>query len=163
MKCPLQVSGGESIDGHFKGQVLLGSEKGHAMQKNTAHKPRRWERRPSAVPIRLIMEADPLKADDLAITIDNSPGGASIRTKLALALGDWVKIAAKGEFKQLIAALVVWVREDESDHSTLGLLAAAHLGHHTLKAALVAFGVMLLNPSSHSSSTSSPCLLTMAG
>ena len=89
------------------------------MQQNTAHTPRRWERQPSNVPISLALEDDPFKADDAAITVDISPRGASVRTKLALVLGDWVKVAAKGEFKQSIAALVVWVREDESDHSTL--------------------------------------------
>jgi hypothetical protein len=95
------------------------NEEGRPMQENICHTPRRWQRQTSKIPIRLIMEFDPLKADDSAITVDISPRGASIRTKLALALGDWVKIAAKGEFKQLVAALVVWVREDESDHSTV--------------------------------------------
>jgi hypothetical protein len=65
------------------------------------------------------LEDDPFKLDDSAITVDISPRGASVRTKLALRLGDWVKVAAKGEFKQAIAGLVVWTRKDESDHSTV--------------------------------------------
>ena len=88
------------------------------MHENTSHTPRRCERQPSKIPISLVLEADPFKADDSAITVDISPRGASVRTKLALVPGDWVKVAAKGEFKQAIAALVVWVREDESSHST---------------------------------------------
>ena len=87
------------------------------MQENTPHTPRRWQRQPSSIPISIVMEDDPSKADDSAITLDISPRGASIRTKLALVLGDWVKVAAKGEIMHAIAALVVWVREDESGHS----------------------------------------------
>ena len=89
------------------------------MQENASHTPRRCERQPASIPISLVLETNPFKADDLAITVDISPRGASVRTKLALVLGDWVKVAAKEESTQVIAALVVWVREEESSHSTL--------------------------------------------
>jgi|HubBroStandDraft_2_1064218.scaffolds.fasta_scaffold1727999_1 hypothetical protein len=88
------------------------------MQEITSHPPRRWQRQVSKIPISLVLEADPLKADDSAIAVDISPRGASVQTKLSLVLGDWVKIFAKGEFTHAIAALVVWVREDESGRST---------------------------------------------
>src|SRR5580692_6666912 len=93
-------------------------EEGRPMQENTSHTRRRWQRQPSNIPIIIALEEDLLKADDSAITVDISPRGASVRTKLALVLGDWVKVAAKGKFTHAIAALVVWVREDESSQST---------------------------------------------
>jgi hypothetical protein len=64
------------------------------------------------------LEADPFKADDSAITLDISPRGVRVRTNLALAPGEWVKVVAKGEFTQAIAALVIWVRKDQSSRST---------------------------------------------
>ena len=88
------------------------------MQTNTSVPPRRWERQPASIPISLVLKADHFKADNSAITVDISPRGVSVRTKLALGLGDWVKVAAKGEIMHAIAALVVWVRKDESSHST---------------------------------------------
>ena len=88
------------------------------MQTNTSANLRRWERQPSKIPISLALEDDHLKADDSAITVDISPRGASVLTKLALVQGEWVKVVSKGEFTQAIAALVVWVRKDESSHST---------------------------------------------
>jgi hypothetical protein len=36
------------------------------MQENTSHTPRRWQRQPSKIPISLVLEADPTKADDSA-------------------------------------------------------------------------------------------------
>ena len=89
------------------------------MEEYSAYTRRQWQRQRSKIPISLILEDAPFKADDLAITVDISPRGASVRTKLALVLGDWVKVAAKEESTQVIAALVVWVREEESSHSTL--------------------------------------------
>jgi hypothetical protein len=89
------------------------------MQENTSHKRRRWQRQPSNIPISLALEDDLLKADDSAITVDISPRGPRVRTKLKLVLGDWVKVSAKGEFTYAITALVVWVRMGESDHSTV--------------------------------------------
>jgi len=88
------------------------------MQENSSRIPRRWERQPAAIPISLVSEADPLKTDDSAITVDVSPRGVGICTKLAVAPGEWVKVAAKGKFRHAIAALVIWVREDESGHRT---------------------------------------------
>ena len=88
------------------------------MQENTSHTPRRWQRQPSNIPISLVLEADPFKTDDLAITVEISPRGASVRTKLALVRGEWVKVVANGEISHAVAAHVVWVREDESSHST---------------------------------------------
>ena len=64
-----------------------------------------------------MLETDPFKADDSAITVDISPRGVSVQTNLALVPGEWVKVIAKGEFKQGIPALVVWVRKDEFSHS----------------------------------------------
>ena len=89
------------------------------MKENTGHTPRRWQRQHSKIPISLVLEYDPVKADNAALAVDISPRGASVQTKLALAPGEWVKVATSGEFKQDIAALVVWVREDGSTHSTL--------------------------------------------
>ena len=88
------------------------------MPENTSYTPRRWQRQPSKIPISLVLETDPFKADDSAITVDISRRGASVLTKLALVQGEWVKVVSKGEFTQAIAALVVWVRKDESSHST---------------------------------------------
>ena len=89
------------------------------MQENTSHTPRRWQRQTSKIPISLVFEADPFKSDDSAITVDISPRGVSVQTNLALVPGEWVKVIAKGEFKQAIPALVIWVRKDECRHSTL--------------------------------------------
>jgi len=88
------------------------------MQEYTSHTPRRCERQPASIPISLALETAPFKVDDSAITVDISPRGASVRTNLALVPGVWVKVIAKGEFTQAFAALVVWVREEESNHST---------------------------------------------
>jgi hypothetical protein len=88
------------------------------MQENTSRTPRQWQRQPSKIPISLVLEADPLKADDSAIAVDISPRGTSVQTNLGLVPGEWVKVAATGEFKYAITAHVVWVREDESGRST---------------------------------------------
>ena len=89
------------------------------MQEHTSRPPRRWERQPATVPISLAMEADPSKVDDSAITVDISVRGASVRTNLALVRGEWVKVVAKGKSPRSIPALVIWVQNDESSHSTL--------------------------------------------
>jgi hypothetical protein len=89
------------------------------MQENTSHTPRRWERQPATVPISLMLEADPSKADNSAITVDISVRGASVRTKLALVLGEWVKVVGTGQYPRPIPALVAWVRKDESSLLTL--------------------------------------------
>jgi hypothetical protein len=89
------------------------------MQENTSYTPRRWEREQAAVPISLVSGANPDKADDSAITVDISNRGASVRTKLALIPGEWLKVAGTGEYPRPTPALVVWVRMDESSHSTV--------------------------------------------
>jgi hypothetical protein len=88
------------------------------MPENSSYTPRRWQRQPSKIPISLVLETDPFKADDSAITVDISRRGASVLTKLALVPGEWVEVVAKGELSPAVAAHVVWVREDESSHST---------------------------------------------
>ena len=89
------------------------------MQENTSVPPRRWERQPATVPISLMLEADPSKADDSAITVDISVRGASVRTNLPLVRGEWVKVVGKGQYPRPIPALVAWVRTDDSSHLTL--------------------------------------------
>jgi hypothetical protein len=62
----------------------------------------------------------PLSADwGSATAVDISVPGASVRTKLALVPREWLKVAVTGEISHAVAALVAWVREDESSHSTL--------------------------------------------
>ena len=88
------------------------------MQENICHAPRQWERQPSKIPISLTLVDAPFKAHDLAITVDISPRGASVRTELALVQGEWLKVAANGEFTEVMAAIVIWVRYDQSSHLT---------------------------------------------
>lgn len=88
------------------------------MQENTSHIPRRWERRPVTIPISLVLDYDNLKTDNSALAVDISPRGANVQTKLALVPGEWLKVAATGDISHSVAAHVVWVREDESSHST---------------------------------------------
>jgi hypothetical protein len=89
------------------------------MQTNNSANPRRWEREPAKIPIRLVLKADHFKADDSAITVDISLRGASVQTKLALVPGEWVGVVPSGEFPHAIPTRVVWVREDEYSHWTL--------------------------------------------
>ena len=88
------------------------------MHASTTHTHRQWQRQPSKIPISLILEDAPFKAHDSAITVDISPRGASVQTQLALVRGEWLKVATNGEFTQAMAAIVVWVRYDESIHLT---------------------------------------------
>ena len=88
------------------------------MQEYTTHSRRQWQRQPSNIPISLELEYDHLKADNSALAVDICPRGASVQTKLALVRGEWLKVAAKGKISHAVAAHVVWVREDESGHST---------------------------------------------
>jgi hypothetical protein len=87
------------------------------MKENPCHTPRRCQRFPSKIPISLIVEDAPVKADNSALAVDISPRGARVHTKLALAPGEWVKVVAKEDCTQA-EALVVWAREDEFNHST---------------------------------------------
>ena len=88
------------------------------MPENTSYTARRWQRQPSKIPISLELEYDHLKADNSALAVDICPRGASVQTKLALVRGEWLKVAAIGEISHAVAAHVVWVREDETGHST---------------------------------------------
>jgi hypothetical protein len=115
---PYKTSDGAAMDVHLKGRVLLVKEEGRPMQEYTSHTRRQWQRQRSKIPISLILEDVPFKAHDSAITVDISPRGASVRTKLALVRGEWLKVATNGEFTQAMAAIVVWVRYDESSHLT---------------------------------------------
>jgi hypothetical protein len=88
------------------------------MQEYPSHTRRQWQRQPSINPIGLMLEDVLFKAHDSAITVDVSPRGASVRTKLALVRGQWLKVAANREFTEAMAAIVIWVRYDESSHLT---------------------------------------------
>jgi hypothetical protein len=68
------------MDGHLKRRVMLVKEEGRPMPENTSYTPRRWQRQPSKIPISLVLETDPFKADDSAITVDISRRGASVLT-----------------------------------------------------------------------------------
>jgi hypothetical protein len=84
------------------------------MDETTPRTPRRWERRPAAIPVSLVLKADRFKSDDSASTVDISLRGARVRTKLALVPGEWVGLVPKGEFPHAIPTRVVWVQEYES-------------------------------------------------
>ena len=88
------------------------------MQEHSNYTRRLCQRQPSNAPISLLLEDAPFKAHDSATTVNISPHGASVRTQLALARGEWLDIATTGEFTQSIAAIVVWVRYDESSRLT---------------------------------------------
>jgi hypothetical protein len=88
------------------------------MPQDTSHTPRRWERQPSKIPISIVLEADPFKADDSATTVDVSLRGVGVRTKLLLVPGEWVRVVAKGNNPRSIPGLVVWVRNDEPSRLT---------------------------------------------
>ncbi len=66
------------------------------MQTDTPTKVRRFERKPKTVPISLVLNGAH-KSDSDAFTLDISPRGASVRTKLALVPGELVGIVPKGE------------------------------------------------------------------
>jgi len=85
------------------------------MQENIPHTPRRWERQKATIPISLVLEAAPLNADDSAFTVDISPRGVGVRTKLALVRGEWVGVVTKGKKPRSIPALVIWVKKDDSN------------------------------------------------
>jgi hypothetical protein len=77
------------------------------------HIPRRWERELSAIPIRLVLEANKFKSDNSAMTVDVSLRGMKVRTNLNLIPGEWVGVVPKSGFPQAIPARVIWAREDE--------------------------------------------------
>ena len=76
--------------------------------------PRRWEREPANIPLRLVLKGDRFKADDSAVTLDISLCGAKVRTNLVLSAGDLVGVVPQGGFPQAIPSRVAWAREDES-------------------------------------------------
>lgn len=86
------------------------------MPTNIPSVPRRSERRPATILIRLVLEAENLKADNSAITTDISMDGVGVRTTLALVPGEWVGYTAEGKFPHAIPSRVVWAREDEYSH-----------------------------------------------
>jgi hypothetical protein len=87
--------------------------------ENSNRTPRRRERQKATIPISLVLEAAPLHADDSAFTVDVSPRGVCVRTKLALVRGEWVRVVTKEKKPRSIPALVIWVRKDESNDMTL--------------------------------------------
>ncbi|MGA2982447.1 MAG: PilZ domain-containing protein [Terriglobia bacterium] len=89
------------------------------MRTNTPANLRRWERKPAAIQVSLVLRAEDFKVDDDATTVDISLRGVGVRTALALVPGEWVGVVAKGEFPHAIPTRVVWVREEESGFWTL--------------------------------------------
>ena len=67
------------------------------MPTNIPSVPRRSERRPAAIPIRLVLEAANFKADNSAITTDISADGVGVRTTLALSSRRVGRIYCQGE------------------------------------------------------------------
>lgn len=90
------------------------------MSINTPTKVRRFERQPKTVPINLVMNGA-RKTDSNAFTLDISPRGASVRTKLALVPGELLGVVPKGERWLSIPARTIWVREDECKWTFAGL------------------------------------------
>jgi hypothetical protein len=88
------------------------------MPPNMPTVPRRSERRPAIIPIRLVLEAENLDADNSAIAIDISTDGVGVRTKLTLVPGEWVGYIDKSDFPHAIPSRVVWAREDQDSHWT---------------------------------------------
>ena len=84
------------------------------MQANIPADHRRWNRQPATIPISLALDTDNLTVDNSATIIVFSLRGVGVLTTLALVPGDFVRIFAKGEVPDAIAARVVWVGEDES-------------------------------------------------
>jgi hypothetical protein len=86
------------------------------MEESNFHIPRRWEREPAHIPIKLVLKAERFKADNSATTVDVSLRGMKVQTNLTLIPGEWVGVVPKGGFPQAIPARVVWAREDEVSH-----------------------------------------------
>lgn len=86
------------------------------METNAILTPRRWDREPAQIPVKLVLKAEKFKADNSAITVDVSLRGMKVQTNLALIPGEWVGVVPKGGLPQAIPARVVWAREDEVSH-----------------------------------------------
>ena len=89
------------------------------MPKNAFEIPRKWKREPADLPVGLVLRADRFKKDDSATMLDVSLLGASVRTRLALATGDWVGVVIKDLFQGAIPSRVVWAREEGPNCWTL--------------------------------------------
>ena len=100
------------------------------MQENIPTDHRRWERQPALISIGLAKDPDSLVVDNSATIIDFSLRGVAVLTTLALFPGDFVRILAKGEVPDAIAARVVWVQEVQTNRSFIAGL--VFLGADTL-------------------------------
>jgi hypothetical protein len=84
------------------------------MGARTFHTPRRWDRDPVSMPVRLVLSSERFRSDNSAITVDVSLRGMKVRTTLAdLIPGEWIGIVPKAGFPQAIPARVIWSKEDE--------------------------------------------------
>ncbi|MGD0222314.1 MAG: PilZ domain-containing protein [Terriglobia bacterium] len=86
------------------------------MEKDTSLTPRRGERRPATIPIRLVLAPKEFKEDNSAITTDISTDGVGVRTTLRLFPGEWVGYIDKRKFPYAIPTHVVWAKEDQLSH-----------------------------------------------
>lgn len=117
------------MDELLRGRVLTARVQGRPAQQNTSNTRRSWQRQPCKIPISLAWEADPFEEDIAAITVDISPNGLRVRTKLVLVRGVRVKVVANVKLSHVVTALVIWVRKDEPDLSTVaGLELLGRLG-----------------------------------
>ncbi|MGD0220773.1 MAG: PilZ domain-containing protein [Terriglobia bacterium] len=87
-----------------------------ATQQMATGNPRRSERRPATIPIRLVLAPKKFKEDNSAITTDISADGVGVRTTLSLVSGEWVGYIDKRKFPYAIPTRVVWARQDEHSH-----------------------------------------------
>ena len=96
------------------------------MEDSNFHVPRRWEREPAHIPIKLVLKAERFKTDNSAATVDVSLRGMKVQTNLTLIPGEWVGVVPKGGFPHAIPARVVWAREDEASHWVLAGIEFLH-------------------------------------
>jgi len=82
---------------------------------------RRCARKSKLMPISLVVKGEHFQSDSSAFTLDISPNGASIRTKLELLPGDCVGVVPKGDIACSLPARAVWVREDKFKWTYAGL------------------------------------------
>src|ERR1035437_2370638 len=91
------------------------------MAVTTSISSRRCERKPKTIPVSLMLKGGPAMSDGSAFTLDISPRGARVRTKLALFPGEWVGVVPQGDIPHAIPARAVWVREDKYMWTYAGL------------------------------------------
>ena len=82
------------------------------METRTLRTPRKWDRDPSSMPVRLVLRPERSKSDNSATAVDISLRGMKVRTNLDLMPGEWIGIVPKAGFPQAIPARVVWANED---------------------------------------------------